>query len=90
MPDICNFRNILLYLFNIHGKITPGQLVTKEDEVKASNYDTRVPIDGIFNAIEDLQELVELSVVPYSSSQTANLGFIIMKYHRMLRSDVRK
>ena len=40
--------------------------------------------------MEDLQELAELSLVPYSSSQIMNLGFIIMSSHRMLCSDVRK
>ena len=85
-----NCRDILLYLFRIYGKVTPSQLVSEEDAVKRLTYDTRTPIDGIFNAIEDLQELAELSDVPYTPSQIVNLGFIIMNSHRMLRSDVRK
>ena len=54
------------------------------------NYGTRVLIDGIFNAIKDLQNLVELSGVSYSSSQIDNLVLIIMNPHRILRPDVRK
>ena len=85
-----NCREILLYLFRIYGKVTPSQLVSEEDAVKKLTYDTSIPIDGIFNSIEDLQELAELSGVPYTPSQIVNLGFIIMNSHRMLRSDVRK
>ena len=84
-----NCREILLYLFRIYGKVTPSQLVSEEDAVKKLTYDTSIPIDGIFNSIEDLQELAELSGVPYTPSQIVNLGFIIMNSHRMLRSDVR-
>ena len=53
-------------------------------------YDTRVPIDTIFNAIEDLEELAMLSMSPYTPPQIVNMGFIIMNNHRLLRSDVRK
>ena len=88
IPADC--RDILMYLFRVYGKVTPDQLVAEEDAVKRLTYDTSVPIDGIFNAIEDLQELGFLSGVPYSSSQIVNLGFIILNKHRMLRSDVRK
>ena len=86
IPNNC--RDILLYLFRVYGKVTPSQLVSEEDTVKRLTYDTRTPIDGIFNSIEDLQELAELSGVPYTPSQIVNLGFIIMNSHRMLRSDV--
>ena len=85
-----NCLDILQYLFSIYGKVTPAQLVAEEDAVKTIQYDTRVPIDTIFNAIEDLQELAMLSMTPYSPSQIINMGFIIMNNHRLLRSDVRK
>ena len=57
-PDI---REIYLYLFRIYGKIKPEFLLQRKNEVEKKRYDMADPIDQIFNKIEDLAELGELS-----------------------------
>ena len=59
-------RSIMSYLFRVYGQITPAQLQDKEDTVKNFNYSMDEPIDSLFNEVEDLQELGELSGTPYS------------------------
>jgi len=76
--------------FANYGKVNLFQLRADKDDVKQLKYDTHVPIDAIYDSIEDLQELAELSCDPYTSSQIVNLGFVIMNSFRMLLSDVRK
>ena len=48
------------------------------------------PIDQIFNEIEDLAELGELSNKPFTESQLIDFGFIIINKCRAFRNDVRE
>jgi hypothetical protein len=57
---------ILVYLQNTCGKISPGQLSAFEKEVTEFHYDPITPIDIVYNKVEDLVEYGELANNPYS------------------------
>ena len=68
---------IIQFLFMNHGKITPTQLKTKENEVNAIVYDLTTPIDNVFNAIENLTEFAVAAGIPYSNKQIVMLAYNI-------------
>ena len=82
-------RNIFLYLFRVYGKIKTEFLLEKKYELETRSYYISDPIDTIFNEIEDLAELGELSAKPFSESQLIDFGFIIINKCRAFRSDIR-
>ena len=86
-PDI---RETYLYLFHIYGKIKPEFLLQIKNEVEKKRYDMADPINQIFNEIEDLAELGELSNKPFTESQLIDFGFIIINKCRAFRNDVRE
>ena len=53
-------------------------------------YQLEEPIDVIFSAIEDLQELEELAGRSFTSYQIVDIGYLIMSKHRIFRSDMQK
>ena len=52
-------------------------------------YDLIDPTDVIFNAVDDLREVVEFSGNPYSPEQMVDLGYIIVSNNILFRSDLR-
>ena len=46
-------------------------------------YDIKEPIHTIFNAVEDLMEIVDLAGRPYPPFQILDLGYIIVSKHRV-------
>ena len=85
-----DIRAIFLYLFKVYGKIRPEFLLQKKNEVESKRYDLSDPLDTIFNEIEDLAELGELSNKPFSETQLVDFGFIILNKCRAFRSDIRE
>jgi hypothetical protein len=69
---------ILVYLQNTYGKISPGQLSAFEKEVSEYHYDPITPIDVVFNKVEDLIEYGELARNPYSELQTITKAYNII------------
>jgi hypothetical protein len=66
---------ILVYLQNTYGKISPGQLSAFEKEVTEFHYDPITPIDIVYNKVEDLIEYGELAHNPYSQLQTITKAY---------------
>ena len=87
---LSDIRSLILHLFQIYGKITPQQLSTRYDNVEKIEYNLEEPTDIIFDAVEDLLEIGELSGRPYSAQQIFDLGCIILSKNRIFRSDIRK
>ena len=85
-----DIRLVINHLFDTYGKISETELQTKYDETIKLTYQVSDPIDVIFNAVEDLCEIADLSGSPYTATQQVNIGFLIVSKQRILRSDVRK
>ena len=54
------------------------------------DYTIDEPIAIIFDAVEDLVEIVELDGRPYSAYQIAYIGYIVLSKNRIFRLDIRK
>ena len=54
------------------------------------DYTIDEPISIIFDAVEDVVEIVELAGSPYSLDQIVDIGYIILFKNRIFRSDIRK
>ena len=85
-----NIRLLILIVFLLYCKTTPQQLNTKKVNVESMDYQLSDPINVIFSAVEDLQELVELSGRPFTPQKIVYCGYLIVLKHRIFRSDIRK
>lgn len=77
LTSICDLMN---YLFSTHGNITAMDLDMKvEIMVKTLSNDSTIPIDSIFDAIEELNDYApEAAETTYSPQQLINIGYIIV------------
>jgi hypothetical protein len=82
-------RAILLHLFTTHGKITPHQVKAKEMVTLNMHYDISLPVDTVFNAIDDLVDLAEHALSPMSMQQMIDLAYVIFARQPILQQDLR-
>ena len=84
-----DIRAIMLQLFAIYGGIRPEYLLERKTEFKTVTFHLSDPIGSIWNKIEDLAELTELALRPFSEQQLTDFAFIIINKQRAFRNDVR-
>ena len=70
--------NVINYLFEEYGELSPDQLFQKEDEVKNFVYDPNQPVSVVFNEIINLQDLFELTGSTLNESTMVRLGYAIL------------
>ena len=80
---------VLLHLFATHGKITPQQVKAKEMSTFNMHYDISLPVDTVFNAIDDLIDLAEHALSPMSPQQMIDLAYVIFARQPILQQDLR-
>ena len=85
-----DIRLLKTHLFNTYGRINENELQTKYDETTKLTYNVSDPIDDIFNSVEDLCKIAELTNFPYSARQQFNIGYLIVSKQPIFRSDVRR
>ena len=85
-----DIRIIKEHLFNTYGKINETESHDNHDTTAKLTYDVSEPINTIFNAVEDLCRVVELSGSPYASRQQVNIGYLIFNKEPIFRGDVHK
>jgi hypothetical protein len=71
-------HQIITHLIDTYGRITPTMIDEYEQHLKAMTYDTALPIDTIFNAVEDLMEYAELANQPYTQRQAVAKAYTII------------
>ena len=84
-----DIRAVLLHLFATHGKITPQQVKAKEMSTINMHYDISLPVDTVFNAIDDLADLAEHALSPMSPQQMIDTAYVIFARHPILQQDLR-
>ena len=78
---------ILTFLFNTHGNISPDTITNMELGVKNMEYDAETePIDNIFTKIEELVEFAAAAGAPYSRPQIINIAYVILKRLKIFNS----
>ena len=74
----CDIHTVIRHLFDVYGNVTPQTLQDKEQEVKATVYDLRDPIDSIFTKIEDLLEFSGAAGSLFTQPQCINIAYVIL------------
>jgi hypothetical protein len=69
-----NIQQILQYLLTTYGSVTPELLNEEDEKVQKMHYNSNLPIDIIFNAIDDLAEVGIAAEIPYSQQQKIPLA----------------
>jgi hypothetical protein len=84
-----SIRAVLTHLFATHGKITPQQIKTKEMAVYNTHYSILLPVDTVFNSIDDLADLAGHANSPFSHQQMIDLAYVILAKEPILQQDLR-
>jgi hypothetical protein len=84
-----NIRAVMTHLFTTYGKITPQQVTAKQQELYSMPYDITLPVDTVFNAIEDLADLAEHALSPMTAQQQINMAYVIFAREPILQQDIR-
>jgi hypothetical protein len=84
-----DIRAVLMHLFATHGKITPQQVKAKEMSTFNLHYDISLPVDTVFNAIDDLVDLAEHALSPMSTQQMLDMAYVIFARQPILQQDLR-
>ena len=69
---------ILQYLYDEYGRVTPQMMQDEETKLKTMVYDPTHPIDNIFTAVEELCDLAESGGTPYTQAQCVNIAYVII------------
>jgi len=84
-----NLRDVLSHLFAIHGRITPQQIRDKRNSIDNMAFDISMPVDTVFNAIDDLADLAEHANSALSHQQMIDMAYVIFAKHSILQQDLR-
>ena len=84
-----NVLAVLQHLFTTYGHITPQQLKTREMEICNMHFHMALPVDAIFNAIDELMELAKYALMPMSSTQAVSLDYVVFSKNPILLQDLR-
>ena len=83
-----DIKTILVHLFATHGKITPQQIKSKEMSIYNMSYDISMPVDNVFNAIDDLSDLSENGGSTMTTRQMIDLAYVIFAKLPILQNDL--
>jgi hypothetical protein len=85
-----SIRAMLVHLFTTYGKITPQQVSAKQQAAYAmQHYDITLPVDTVFNTIEDLADLADHATSPMSAQQQIDMAYVILSREPILQQDIR-
>ena len=80
--------DIIKYLFEEYGELSPGKLHQKEDNVKNFSYDPIFPVSVVFDEIMHLQDLHELTGSTLSEASMMRLAYIILNKTQLFRDSL--
>jgi 6-pyruvoyl-tetrahydropterin synthase len=82
-------HQILQFLFNTYGKVSPQLLHAEEENVKAHTYDPTNPIGTVFNQVEDLVDYSEAAGILYTCNQSIGITYVILNKSGRYCQDIR-
>ena len=71
--------DILTDLFATYGVLSDEELQDKETQLRSRVFDIKQPLLGLYEAVNDLQELATASGMPYSDRQLVSIGLHLIK-----------
>ena len=76
------------HLYYTYWRINPQQVKSRELELYNMPFDLSLPVDTIFNAVDDLMELSDQADIPMSADQSVNLVYVIFARQPVLLQDL--
>ena len=78
---------ILAHLQNVYGRVSPQMLEDRDNELRNMVYNTQLPIDIVFNAIEqDYVDFTDLANQALTSSKTVAKAYVILNKTRRFKN----
>jgi len=84
-----NLRDVLSHLYDTYGTITPHQIHAKETAIRNMHFDLSMPIDSVFNAVEDLADLAEHAHSAWTPELMMDLAYMVLDQQPSLNYDLR-
>ena len=81
---------VIQYLFQVFGRITPDLLHEKEVAISTMVYDLLTPIDTVFTAVQELTDMAAMAGIPFSIPQTINMAYRVLNNTRKFASAITK
>jgi hypothetical protein len=79
---------IMEHLYATHGRINPQLVISKEQALCNMGYSITMPVDDVFDAIEDLEELAEHAKSPLSTEHKLDLAYTLFMKEPILHHDM--
>jgi hypothetical protein len=79
----------LTVLLATHGKITPQQVKAKEIGICNMVYSIALPVDTVFNAVDDLMDLAEHAGPALTNQQMIDLAYVVLSKEPIFQQDIR-
>ena len=84
-----SIRLMIKHLFDTHGKITPQQITTKQLNIYNMVFTIALPVDVVFNAVDDLVDLADHAGSALTDQQMIDLAYQVFSKEPLLREDLR-
>lgn len=81
----CPIPEIIQFLFEEYGDLSPDDLLTKEDTIKNYVYDPSLPVSTVFNEIIGLKDLYELTGSTLEDAAMIRIGFSILNRAKIFK-----
>ena len=81
-------HEILEHLQEVYGRVSPQMLEDRDNELRGMVYNTQLPIDVVFNAVEDYVDFADLANQPLTTSQTIAKAYVILNKTRRFKNDI--
>ena len=81
---------ILKYLFDTFGDITPKEFKQLRDQVESMIFDPSEPVDTIFAEIEDLENIADMAENPMRERQKIDMAYLVLQNSKKFNSSLTK
>ena len=87
---IMNILDILIYLFDTYGDISPQEMVTLRERIEKMDFDPKEPVDEIFTEIDSYAEIASIVDDPMTSAQKCKIAYIVLLNTKKFRSGLKE
>ena len=71
-------RGVMQWLLDTYGKVTILKLSKKEDMLKSMSWEAQKPVDIIFTAIEEYQDMADTATQPITNAQMVKYAYVVL------------
>ena len=82
--------NILQYLFDTYGDVSPQEFLTLRHQLETMTFDPQDPVDVIFTEIDELAEVADAIGDPLTDVQQTKIGYVVLQNTKRFSSGLKK